>query len=59
MDKKPPSIASGIVQVTAILAKGAIIDNWPKLKSITGRANTSADRVKTNASLIARVSGRK
>ena len=56
---KPKSIARGIVQVTAILAKGARIESCQKLKIITGRANTRAERVSTKASFIARVSGRK
>ena len=58
-DKNQKSIASGIVQVTAILANGASKDNCQKLNIITGREKASAESVNTKASLIASVSGRK
>ena len=59
MDKKPHNIARGIVQVTAILAKGDKSDNCQKLNKIIGKAKLIADRVKIKASLIAKKSGRK
>jgi hypothetical protein len=41
------------------LAKGANMDTCPKLKIIIGKLKLSADIVKTKASLIAKVSGKK
>jgi hypothetical protein len=54
-DKNHKSIAIGIVHVTAIFAKGDIIDTCQKLKIIIGKVNTSAANVKTSASLIANI----
>jgi len=52
-------MAMGIVQVTAMLANGARRDTCQKLKIIIGRVKVRADSVRTNASRIANVSGRK
>jgi hypothetical protein len=57
IDKNHQSIASGIVQVTAILAKGDIIDSCQKLNIIIGNAKVIADKVSINASFIAKKLG--
>jgi hypothetical protein len=51
------SIARGIVQVTAIFASGDRREICPNWNIITGREKLKALRVKTNASLIAKVLG--
>jgi len=48
-----------MVQVTAILLKGANIDTCPKLKIIIGREKERAESVKTKAVFISKVSGKK
>jgi ppGpp synthetase/RelA/SpoT-type nucleotidyltranferase len=52
-------MASGIVQVMAMLAIGDKRESCQKLNKIIGNAKLIADRVKTNASLIAKNSGKK
>jgi len=59
MEIKPSSIAIGMVQVTAILEKGAKIDTWPKFIIIIGRVKERADRVKVKAVFISKVFGKK
>lgn len=59
IDINQNNIANGIVQVIATFASGEISEICQKLNIITGSAKVMADIVKTKASRIAKVSGKK